>query len=217
MMNCTLESRVDMHPDAADLGSPGDLELRLKLIPRGDTVRGYFFTCALEQLRLHGRDEAHRHWLETSGMQPTTAFFNYPMSALLRLLYHTAWALKDSSGSFEESLRQLGQWTAKEFLESAVGRTMVLLAAKSPKLLAQNLPTAYRTGWGHGVGAVSWAGARKCHPAIHGNVVPSPYFEGVFLRVFQAVGAPNLKVRGWQEGPADTRYEISWGCEPPEG
>ncbi|HZH14191.1 MAG TPA: TIGR02265 family protein [Archangium sp.] len=43
-----------------------------------------------------------------------------------------------------------------------------------------------------------------------GNVVPYPYFEGVFLEVFQAAGAANLKVRGWQVGPADTRYTLSW-------
>lgn len=197
--------------EAADLGSARDLELRLTLIPREDTVRGYFFTCALEQLRLHGQEEAVRRWVETSGMEPPTAFFKYPMSALLPLLYQTAWAMKDTTGSFEESLRQLGYWTAQVFLESAVGRAMVMLATKNPKRLADTLPTAYRTGWGHGEGAVTWSGASHCHPAIHGNVVPAPYFEGVFLRVFQAVRAPNLKVKGWQEGPANTRYDISWG------
>jgi uncharacterized protein (TIGR02265 family) len=196
--------------DAEELGSPRELELRLKLIPPGDTARGYFFNCALEQLRLHGNDEAVRRWAEASGLEAPTAFFKYPMSALLRLLYQVAWAMRGSAGGFEESLRQLGQWTAREFLRSAVGRTMLLVAGRNLKLLADGLPTAYRTGWEHGGGTVTWTGVRHCLLSIHGNVVPYPYFEGVFLEVFLAAGAANLKVKGWQVGLADTRYTLSW-------
>jgi uncharacterized protein (TIGR02265 family) len=194
----------------ADLGSPRELESRLKLIPLGDNVRGYFFNCALAPLRLPGNEEALRRCVEACGLEAPTAFFKYPMSALLRLLYHVAWALKDSSGSFEEALRQLGQRTAKEFLAGSVGRTMMLVARSNPRLLAESLPIAYRTGWEHGWGTVSWTGVTQCLTSIHGNVVPYPYFEGVFLEVFQATGATNLKVRGWQVATADTRYVLSW-------
>ncbi|MFE8605011.1 TIGR02265 family protein [Archangium violaceum] len=197
--------------DAVELGSPRELELRLTLIPLGDTVRGYFFNCALEQVRLQGDEEALRRCIEASGLESCTAFFKYPMSALLQLLYHVSWALKDSSGSFEASMRQLGQWTAKEFLVGSVGRTMLLLAGSNLKRLADSLPTAYRTGWEHGWGEVAWTGSRQCLVSIHGNVVPYPYFEGVFVEVFQAAGASNLKVKGWQVGTADTRYSLSWG------
>lgn len=196
--------------DAAELGSPRELEVRLTLIPLGDTVRGYFFNCALELLRLQGNEEALRRGIEACGLEAPTPFFKYPMSALLRLLYHVAWALKDSSGGFEEALRQLGRRTAKEFLAGSVGRTMLLLAGRNLKLLADSLPIAYRTGWEHGGGSVSWSGVRQCLVSISGNVVPYPYFEGVFLEVFHAAGATNLKVKGWQVGTADTRYELSW-------
>jgi uncharacterized protein (TIGR02265 family) len=199
-----------LNQDAADLGSPRELELRLTLIPPGDAVRGYFFNCALEQLRLHVNDEAVRRWVEANGLETPTSFFKYPMSALLRLLYQVGWAMQDSSGSFEESLRRLGQWTAKEFLRSSVGRTMLLLSGRNLRLLTEGLPTAYRTGWEHGTGSVMWTSARHCLLCIHGNVVPYPYFEGVFLEVFQAAGAANLKVKGWQVGLADTRYTLSW-------
>ncbi|WP_309894409.1 hypothetical protein [Archangium sp.] len=66
---------ISLLDDAADLGSSRDLE---------------FFTCALEQLRLHGQEAAVRRWVETNGREPPTAFFKYPMSALLPLLYQTA-------------------------------------------------------------------------------------------------------------------------------
>ncbi|MFY0526300.1 TIGR02265 family protein [Archangium gephyra] len=118
--------------DAADLGSPRELEQRLTLIPPGDTVRGYFFNCALEQLRLHVNDEAVRRWVEASGLEAPTSFFKYPMSTLLRLLYHVGWAMQDSSGSFEESLRQLGRRTAKEFLRKLGGQDDVVAVRKAP-------------------------------------------------------------------------------------
>ncbi|WP_158502012.1 TIGR02265 family protein [Vitiosangium sp. GDMCC 1.1324] len=198
------------NPSTVDLGSPAELERRLALIPPGDTARGYFFNCALEPIRMLGDAEALERCLETSGREEFTAFFNYPISTLLPLLYTAAWALRESSGSFEEALRQLGKHVAKHFLANPVGRALLMLAAKSPTQLVNGLPAAYRTGWGHGRGAVKWTGLNQCAAFIHGNVIPYPYFEGVFLEVFQAAGATGLKVTGRQVGPADTDYDISW-------
>lgn len=196
--------------DDVALGSPEDLELRLKLVPPRDTARGYFFTCALELVRLRGDDEALRRCLEASGKEDFTSFFNYPITSLLRLLYETAWAMEDSSGGFENALRELGHRTAREFLGNAVGKALLLVAGKSVKWLADTLPAAYRTGWQHGQGAVRWLGPTRCLASIHGNVVPFPYFEGVFQAVFQAAGAPGFQAHGRQRGPADTEYELSW-------
>jgi uncharacterized protein (TIGR02265 family) len=58
---------------------------------------------------------------------------------------------------------------------------------------------------------VVWLSPTRCLVSIHGNVIPYPYFEGVFLEVFQAAGAPHFAVRGRRLGPADTEYELSWG------
>jgi uncharacterized protein (TIGR02265 family) len=192
------------------LSSPQELERRLKRVPPGDTARGYFFQCTLEQVRSTGNPEALRRCLEVSGTETHTAFFKYPITALLRLLYHAAWALK-GEGSFEQSLRHLGQHVAQDFLTNAVGKTLLLVAGKNLKLLADALPAAYPTGWDHGKGAVKWVGPRHCVASIHGNAVPYPYFEGIFLTVFQAVGAPHLQVKGRQVAVTETEYEISWG------
>ena len=198
------------NPDAVDLGSPRDLELRLTFVPLGDTARGYFFHCAVEPVRELGDPEALRRCQEASGLESPTRFFKYPIGALLRLLYQSAWALTDSCGSFEEALRQLGRRVATDFLDSPVGKTMLLLAGGNLKQLADTLPMAYRTGWGHGVGAVVWTAPSTCRVSIHGNVIPAPYFEGIFLEVFQAAGATHLKVKGRQVGLAATEYELSW-------
>ncbi|MCY1083299.1 TIGR02265 family protein [Archangium lansingense] len=182
----------------------------MKLIPLGDTVRGYFFHCALEQVRLLGDEEALRRCREAGGLESPMRFFKYPISGFVRLLYEAARALTDSAGSFEEAMRQLGRHVATEFLGSPVGKTMLLLAGDNLQRLADSLPMVYRTGWGHGVGEVAWTGFSSCRTSIHGNVIPFPYFEGIFLEVFQAAGATHLKVAGRQVGPADTEYELSW-------
>jgi uncharacterized protein (TIGR02265 family) len=196
--------------DEAALGSPEDLELRLKLVPPRDSARGYFFTCALELVRERGDEEALRRCLEVSGQKDFTALLKYPVSTLLRLLYQAAWALEGSSGGFENALRELGHRTAKEFLGNSVGKALLLVAGRSTKWLVDTLPSAYRTGWHHGTGAVKWTGPTQSLASIHGNVVPAPYFEGVFQAVFQAAGAPGFQVRGLQRGPTDTEYELSW-------
>lgn len=204
---------TDMAPtqDEAALGSPEDLERRLALVPPRDTARGYFFNCALELVRLRGNEEALRRCLEVSGQEDFTAFFNYPMSTLLRLLYQAAWALEAPSGGFENALRELGQRTCVEFLGNSVGKALLLVAGRSARWLVDTLPSAYRTGWHHGEGAVKWLGPTRCLVSIHGNVVPYPYFEAVFQVVFQAAGTSGFQVRGRQRGPADTEYEMSWG------
>lgn len=205
-----LDTDMASTQDEAKLGSPEDLALRLTLVPPRDTARGYFFNCALEQVRLRGDAEALGRCQEASGEKDFTAFFNYPISALVRLLYEAAWALEDSSGGFENALRELGQRVAREFLGNSVGKALLLVAGKSLRWLTDSLPTAYRTGWHHGEGAVRWLGPTRCLVSIHGNVVPYPYFEGIFQEVFQAAGATGFQARGRQRGPADTEYELSW-------
>lgn len=200
---------MESNPSSADLGSPRDLEKRLQRVPPGDTVRGYFFRSPLEQVRLTGNPEALQRCLEIRGKEVPTAFFKYPITALLQLLYHAAWALEAPRG-FEESLRYLGQRVAQDFLENAVGKAMLLAGGKNLKLLANNLPAAYRTGWDHGHGAVKWTRPQQCLVSIHDNVIPHPYFEGIFLQVFQAAGAKHLRVKGWQVELTHTEYELSW-------
>jgi uncharacterized protein (TIGR02265 family) len=197
------------HP--SDLGSVRELEQRLALLSPADTARGYFFNCALEQIR-HEADEAVlKRCLEVSGREKPVAFFNYPISALLRLLYDAAWTLSEKYQGFEGALRYLGRQVGQEFLNSAVGKALLLLSMRNPKQLVDSLPSAYKTGWQHGTGSVRWTGPGRCIARIQGNVIPYPYFEGVFQSVFKALGLEHVRVKGRQVGPADTEYEISWG------
>jgi uncharacterized protein (TIGR02265 family) len=197
------------HP--TDLGSPWELEQRLAMLTPADTARGYFFNCILEQLQREAGEAALKLCQEASGQARPVAFFNYPISSLLRLLYGAAGALSGKHGSFEGALRHMGRHAGQEFLNNAVGKTLLLLVSKDPRQLAENLPSAYKTGWQHGTGLVKLKGPGQCTALIQGNVVPYPYFEGVFQTVFKALGPQQVWVKGCQVGPADTEYEISWG------
>lgn len=194
-----------------DLGSPQDLEQRLALLTPKDEVRGYFFKCALEQIQREAGEEALKRCQEKLELDKPVAFFSYPIHSLLRLLYEAAGILSASHGGFEGALRHMGRQVANEFLGNTVGKTLLLLSSKDPKQLADSLPSAYKTGWLHGKGAVRWTGPGQCVATIQGNVVPYPYFEGIFQTVFKALGSEHVKVKGRQVGLADTEYEISWG------
>lgn len=200
--------------NAGGLGSPEDLNARLALIPPDDVVRGYFFNCILERIQRRGDTALLRRCLDTTGHDKFIAYFNYPMSAMLRLLYIAAEALKEEAGSFEKALEELGRGAAQDFMRHSVGKTLMLMAGRSPKRLADTMSAAYGTGWQHGRGTVSWPGPSQCTAYIHGNVVPAPYFEGIFREIFGATEAMGLKVEGRQVGLSETEYDISWDPLP---
>jgi uncharacterized protein (TIGR02265 family) len=195
----------------ADLGSPRDLEQRLALLTPQDTARGYFFKCTLELIQREAGEEALKRCQEKGELDKPVAFFNYPIHALVRLLFEAAEILSARYGGFEGALRHMGRQVANEFLGNTVGKTLLLLSSKDPKQLADSLPSAYKTGWQHGRGEVRWTGPGQCIVLILGNVVPYPYFEGVFQTVFKALGPEHVKVKGRQVGLADSEYELSWG------
>jgi uncharacterized protein (TIGR02265 family) len=193
------------------MDSPQELERRLALVRPEDTACGYFFNCALEEVRRQDDGAVLKRCIEVLGQEKFAAFFNYPISSLLRLLYTAAWGLSEKHGGFERALRHLGRNVAQEFLRNTVGRTMLLLAGRNPKRLAEGLPSAYRTGWQHGISTVRWMGPGQYTAFIHGNVIPYPYFEGVLSEVLMATGVANVKVTGQQIGPADSEFALTWG------
>ncbi|WP_257457211.1 DUF2378 family protein [Archangium lipolyticum] len=195
----------------ARLDSPQELERRLAVVRPGDTACGYFFNCALDEIRRQGDAALLRRSIDVAGQEKFAAFFNYPITSLLQLVYTAAWGLSEKHGGFEGAMWHLGSHVAQEFLRNTVGRTMLLLAGKNPKRLAEGLPSAYRTGWQHGASTVQSSGPGRYTAFIHGNVIPHPYFEGVLSEVLIATGVANVKVTGRQIGPADSEFSLSWG------
>ena len=193
-----------------ETGAQAELEQRLALARAEDTLRGFFFTAALKVVRNECDETVLRRCLEASGEGRFMAFFSYPVSPLLRLLYAAAWALSEKHGGVDAALRYLGRQVVPDYLESSAGRLLTMLPAGAPKLLLSNLPPTYRTAVMHGECSVTWTGANRCVLRIQRNALPMPYFEGALQGLFESLRFKHVKVVGRQVGPQESEFSLSW-------
>ncbi len=187
-----------------------DLEKRLSLATREDTARGMFFNGVLDAVRTLGGEEAVARCLEASGEKKFVDFFNYPVSAFLKLAYSAAEVMGPRYGGFEGALRRMGSQATTDFLSSTAGKTLLLLAAGSPKRLVSNLHAGYRAAVSYGDRGVTWTGDKSGIFTMKRDFMPPAYHEGTLQAVIEAVGGMQVKVQGRQVGPLDTEYTLSW-------
>lgn len=191
-------------------GSPEELAERLALCGPEHTVRGFFFTAALEAVRALGDPAALARCVEVAGGDRFLTFFSYPVATLNRLLYAAAWALSGRWGSFDEAMRQLGEQVAPDYLESGAGRVLVMLAGGEPKRMLNGFPAAFRTAIRHGDCSVQWAGPQRAVVVIQGTTVPPVYFEGAVRGVFATTRVAQVTTVGRPRGFTGTEVEVSW-------
>jgi uncharacterized protein (TIGR02265 family) len=191
-------------------GSPQDLEERMALVAPEATLRGFFFTGILAQVRLLGDEAVTRQCEEAAGGDRFMFFFSYPVSAMLRLLYTAAWALKGPRGDFAQVMRHLGQEIAPDYLESGTGRVLVLLAAGEPRRLLNGFPSADRTAVRHGDCTVTWMGAHAARVTIQGSPLPAEYYEGAVRGVFSFTQVAQVATVVRQVSPLLIEVDVSW-------
>ncbi|MBZ4419246.1 DUF2378 family protein [Myxococcus sp. RHSTA-1-4] len=187
-----------------------DLEERLALATRDDTARGLFFNGVVGAVRSLGGDRAVERCLAASGEKKFTDFFNYPVASFLKLAYAAAQVMGPQYGGFDGALRRMGVQATTDFLSSAAGKTLLLLASDSPKRLLGNLHAGYRAAVSYGERGVSWTGDKSGIFTMKRDFMPPPYHEGTLLAVIEAVGGKGVEVHGRQTGPLDTEYTLSW-------
>ncbi len=187
-----------------------DLEKRLSLATREDTARGMFFNGVLEAVRTLGGEEAVARCLAASGEKKFVDFFNYPVSAFLKLAYSAAEVMGPRYGGFEGALRRMGSQATPDFLSSTAGKTLLLLAAGSPKRLVSNLHAGYRAAVSYGDRGVTWTGDKSGIFTMKRDFMPPAYHEGTLQTVIETVGGLYVKVQGKQVGLLDTEYALSW-------
>lgn len=187
-----------------------DLERRLSLATREDTARGMFFNGVLDAVRTLGGEAAVARCLEASGEKKFVDFFNYPVAAFLELAYAAAEVMGPRFGGFEGALRRMGVQATTDFLSSTAGKTLLLLAAGSPKRLVGNLHSGYRAAVSYGERGVSWTGDKSGLFTMKRDFMPPAYHEGTLQAVIEAVGGSQVKVQGRQVGLLDTEYTLSW-------
>lgn len=192
------------------LGTLEDLERRLSLIPPGDAARGLVFTTTLDMVREEAGEAALKRCIEAAESGSFIYVFNYPLRALLRLLYTAAWELSDRYGSFEQAMWQLGSRTAPDFLQSSMGRMLLAMAGMNVRRLVSGVPVAYPTIYAHGTCTLRWLGASSCQLRLQANVLPPPFLEGGLFHVLQASRAPGLVVQVRRVALTESELTISW-------
>jgi len=196
--------------DTKDLEARQELERRLALATPSDTMRGFFFNGALAAVRELG-DEAVKRCLEAGGEPSFTGFFRYPVTAYLRVIYTAAWQLQEARGGFEAAMRHVGYMAAPPYLSSAVGRALLMANQKNPRLLISSLPTAYRAAVSYGQCEIVWTGPQSGLLLTKHDFMPHLIHQGALLALFDAMGTPNVRVGGHQEGVLDNAVSFSWG------
>lgn len=187
-----------------------DLAARLALATHEDTVRGLFFNGVVGAVRALGGDAAVEHCLTAGGERKFVDFFSYPVASFLRLAYAAAQVMGPRYGGFEGALRRMGAQATTDFLSSAAGKTLLLLASDSPRRLLGNLHSGYRAAVSYGERNVSWTGDTSGVFTMKRDFMPPPYHEGTLQAVIEVVGGKQVRVEGRQTGLLDTEYSLSW-------
>ena len=197
-------------------GPKQELEQRLGLVGSEDTLRGLFFNSVLEQVRPLQNPAAWRRCVEAAGGERFMAFFSYPISAYLRLLYTAAEALSEGRGELGMALWHLGRELVPHYLDSSAGQVLLLMSQGKPRRLLEGLPPAYRTAIRHGQCSVEWLG--PCHGRLlfQGCTLPAEFYEGAVRGVFETTRLTHATIQARQVDLLSTEVEVKWGQERDE-
>ncbi|WP_407667076.1 DUF2378 family protein [Myxococcus guangdongensis] len=187
-----------------------ELEERVSLATRDDTARGLFFNGVLGAVRVLGGEAAVQRCLAAAGEKKYTDFFNYPVEAYLRLAFTAAQVMGPQLGGFDAALRRMGVQATADFLSSAAGKTLLLLASNSPKRMLGNLHSGYKAAVSYGERGVTWTGDTSGVFTMKRDFMTPAYHEGVLQAVIEAVGGKQVRVSGKKTGPLDAEYTLSW-------
>ncbi|MFY1830744.1 DUF2378 family protein [Myxococcus fulvus] len=187
-----------------------ELEERVRLATRDDTARGLFFNGVLGAVKVLGGDAAVQRCLAAAGEKKYVDFFNYPVEAYLRLAFTAAQVMGPQLGGFDVALRRMGVQATTDFLSSAAGKTLLLLASNSPKRMLGNLHSGYKAAVSYGERGVTWTGDTSGVFSMKRDFMTPAYHEGVLQAVIEAVGGKQVRVSGRKTGPLDAEYTLSW-------
>ncbi|WP_257452146.1 DUF2378 family protein [Archangium lipolyticum] len=195
-------------------GAPSDwaweLKQRAELATPRDTARGLFFTSMLESVRTLGNETALARCLEVLEGQQLVPFFNYPIPLLLRLTVTAAEELSVQYGGPEEALRAMGRKATRDFMSSAMGNAVRLLAGGDIKQMLVSMQTLYRMTASYGERRVEWVGPTRGRVIMRHCYMPVAYHEGVLQESMEYLGAKAVRVRGQRMAPLDSTFEFSW-------
>ena len=189
-----------------------DLEQRVALANPSDTCKGMFCNGLFHAVqRAKGADGLEAFKLAAKG-QKFVDFFNYPIADFLPLARMAAELVGGGAdaAALESGVRSLGRQATDDFLGTAVGKTLLMLAGSDPRRMMNSLGSGYKTAVSYGTRSVNWLTPKHCVFAMRRDFMPHPYHEGVLLQVLTAIGGKHVQVKGQRVGLLDTDYDISW-------
>ncbi len=187
-----------------------ELARRLALTTPRDMTRGMFFLGVLEVVRRVAGEAARTRCFRTSKERRFVPFFLYPVNDFLRLTYCAAGLLAPRLGGFDSAMRSMGEQATRDFLASALGRTLMTAAGGSPRRLVEHLPWSYSASVSYGERHVSWESERQGCLHMRRDFMPPPYHEGGMLTVLRTLGATNVRVEGHERQLLDCDYAVAW-------
>lgn len=204
-------------PPQAPVSSPfridvDDLAQRVALATPADTCKGMFCN-GLFHAAQRARGATGLEVLKSAAEgRKFVDFFNYPIAEFLPL----AWVAAELVGggktplALETGIRSLGRQATDDFLGTAVGKTLLMLAGSDPRRMMNSLASGYKTAVSYGTRSVTWKAPTHCVFSMRRDFMPHPYHEGVLLQVLTAIGGKQVQAKGQRVGLLDTDYEISW-------
>lgn len=184
-----------------------DLAVRMALATTADTAKGMFFNGVLDAVEKMLGEDAREQCRKASGERKFIDFFNYPIAQFLPMAFTAARLLQPKVGGVDKAFFRLGHQAIEDFLNSGVGKTLLVLAGKDPGRLLAAAPSAYKTAVSYGERRLE---QRNGHfvLVVRRDFMPPSYHEGVLVAVLKAMGVADPLVHGRSVGVLDTDYEV---------
>lgn len=186
-----------------------DLKRRLALTAPGDTTRGIAFNAMFEVVRDHG-SEALARTCDPAGTARRVELLQYPVADFLKAAWTSADALEDDLGGWEAVFREFGRCTARTVLASTFGKTLAIVAGRSPRQLLQNAPAGYWSTVSYGQRQVTFPSETHAVFTFRGDFMHPAYHAGLLGAGAEAVGGTDVATEWRQTGVLDSVIEVVW-------
>ena len=196
--------------NATDFNTISHVKRNMALAAVTDTARGMFFNGAVQVVRQKAGDVVAERCRAITGERKHIDFFNYPVSTFLQLCLTTVDEVGAQLGGCEATLRWIGEQSARDFLASMAGRTMVLLAGGNLKRVLTQLPSGYGAAVSYGERRLLVTEQKQGRFVIKHDFLPHAYHEGILRGVMLEMKASGFHIQGRSTGPLDSEYDISW-------
>ncbi|MGQ0508566.1 MAG: TIGR02265 family protein [Myxococcaceae bacterium] len=186
------------------------LALRIQRCTDRDVILGMFFETTLARYaELKSGAEVAALRKELSGKDSYTSFFRYPARDLLRLLEMTTHRL---GSKFADYIEDFGRSAVKNFLDSPIGKTMLLVGGDSPNRLVASAPAGFRACTSYGERSYQKTGDRSGTLRFTGELLGPAWPTGNVKQAIEMVYkiSPKVVIVPKSDDQSDFELQLSW-------